>query len=80
MSNKQNIRIPYNSALFWEYKADAIVMIPLKLHKEYLSKRKDLNLKTVMEIRKYLSEHAKKNKIPVFDNILDATNYLENLK
>ena len=67
-------------ALFWEYKADAIVIIPLKLHKEYLSKRKDLSFKTVMEITKYLREHAKKNKIPVFDNILDAKNYLENLK
>ena len=67
-------------ALFWEYKADAIVIIPEKLHKQYLSKRKDLNLKTVTEIIKYLREHAKKYNIPIFDNILDATKYLENLK
>jgi len=67
-------------ALFWDYKADAIVIIPEKLHKQYLSKRKDLNLKTVMEITKYLREHAKKYNIPIFDNILDATKYLENLK
>lgn len=67
-------------ALFWEYKADAIVIIPEKLHKQYLSKRKDLKLNTVKEIIKYLRDHAKKNKIPIFDSILAATNYLENLK
>jgi len=33
-----------------------------------------------MEITKYLREHAKKYNIPIFDNILDATKYLENLK
>ena len=66
-------------ALFWEFKADAIVLLPLELHKKYLSKRKDLNLKIVMDIRNYLSEHAKKNKIPVFNNIIDAKNYLEKL-
>ena len=66
-------------ALFWEFKADAIVLLPLDLHKKYLSKRKDLNLKIVLDIRNYLSEHAKKNKIPIFDSIIDATKYLENL-
>ena len=65
--------------LFWEFKADAIVLLPLDLHKKYLSKRKDLNLKIVMDIRYYHSEHAKKNKIPVFNNIIDAKNYLEKL-
>jgi hypothetical protein len=66
-------------ALFWEYIADAIVILPLELHKKYLSKRKDLNYKTVIDIRDYLYEHAKKNKIPIFDNIIDAKNYLEQL-
>ena len=51
-----------------------------KLGELFKTKRKDLNLKTVTEIIKYLREHAKKYNIPIFDNILDATKYLENLK
>jgi hypothetical protein len=67
-------------SLFWEYVPDAIVIIPLKLHKKYVSKRKDLNLKTVMTIGDFLLKQSKKHKIPVFDNIVDAVNYLENKK
>ena len=43
------------------------------------SNRKDLEYKNVINIRKILFRHAKKNKIPIFDDIVDATNYLENL-
>lgn len=66
-------------SLLWEYIADAIVIPPLELHKKYMANRKDLIYKNVINIRRILFRHAKKNKIPIFDDIVDATNYLENL-
>ena len=74
-------------ALFWEYIPNAIVIPPLKLHKKYLSYRfskpqcncKCDSYKNILNIRKILSNHAKKNKIPVFNSVEDAVNYLENL-
>lgn len=66
-------------SLFFEYIPDAIVIPSLELHKKYLVTRKDLIYKNIIEIRKVLFRIAKKNKVPLFDNIKDATNYLENL-
>lgn len=66
-------------SLFWEYIPDAIVIPPLELHKNYIKKRKGLIYENVVNIRQLLFKHAKKNNIPIFDNINDATNYLENL-
>jgi len=66
-------------SLFWNYAADAIVILPLKIHKKYIEKRKDLNYKNILSIRKILYNQAKKYKIPLFDNIIDAVEYLENL-
>jgi hypothetical protein len=66
-------------SLFWDYCADVIVLPPLSIHKSYINKRKDLQLKSVLEIRKILTKAAKKYKIPVFKNYSDATTYLESL-
>ena len=66
-------------SLFWEYKADAIVIPTLKQHKLYVSSRKDLNLNKIKNMRKIFFSHAKRNKIPVFDSIIDATTYLDKL-
>ena len=66
-------------SLFWEYIPDAIVIPPLELHKKYIKNRKDLVYEDVINIRKFLFKHAKKNKIPIFENIIDSTKYLENL-
>ena len=66
-------------SLFFEYEADAIVIIPLELHKKYLKNRKDLDFNTVMKTREILIQHASKYKIPLFDNINDAVTYLEEL-
>lgn len=63
-------------APFWEYKADAVVIPPLKIHKMYAKKRKDLNEKLIMELRKIFRDHAKKYKIRVFETIEDAVNYI----
>ena len=64
-------------ALFWEYKADAVVILPLKQHILYFSKRKDLDLSKIFEFRRIFYEHAKKYNIPIFDNIKDTITYLE---
>lgn len=66
-------------ALFWEYKADAIVIPPLEQHKLYIKSRKDLNLQIVKKMRRLFSNHAKKFKIPVFKTINEATEYLDKL-
>ena len=65
-------------SLFWEYKADAIVNLPLDIHKEYLKNRKDISLDVVLEVRELLLKLAKKNNIPVFDSIQGAVDFLEN--
>lgn len=70
-------------ALYWDYKADAIVIPELKKHKEFVLKRNKenkfpLELKMVMNIRKDCYNKAKKYKIPIFKTILEAVEYLEN--
>jgi hypothetical protein len=64
-------------ALFWEHKADAIVILPFKKHLEYASKRKDLNIQNIKNMRKIFKDHAKKFKIPIFKSIEEAVEYLE---
>ncbi len=66
-------------ALFWEYKADAVVIPSLKQHKLYAESRKDLDLNKIKNMRKIFLSHARKYKIPVFQSINDAVNYLEKL-
>ena len=64
-------------ALFWEYKADAMVIPPLSIHKKYAETRKDLNNEKLKKMRKIFKDHAKKFKIPIFDNIEDAVKSLK---
>lgn len=66
-------------ALFWDYNPDAIVIPDLKLHKQYLAKRKDLDYTSIINLRKELFKKARKNNIPLFKDIISATQYLENL-
>jgi len=63
-------------SLFWEYKADAIVIPPWDIHSKYLENRKDLNHNVVKEVRKILEDQAKKMKIPVFKSIEEAVKFL----
>ena len=67
-------------SLFWEYSADAVVIIPLEEHREYVSQRSDLQIEKVYEMRNVFQEHAQKLNIPIFENILEAVDYLENQK
>ena len=66
--------------MFWEYSADAVVIIPLEEHREYVSQRSDLQIEKVYEMRNVFQEHAQKLNIPIFENILEAVDYLENQK
>ena len=70
-------------SLFWEYKADAMVMPPLKIHKEYVKNRKSsefkLDPKTLNKMRKLFRNHAKKFKIPIFSSVDDAVKYISSL-
>jgi len=62
-------------ALFWEFKADAMVIPPLKQHLLYTSKRKDLNVKLIKQLRKTFKEQAKILNIPIFNSIDKAFKY-----
>ena len=67
-------------ALFWDYNPDAIVIPDLKLHKQYLAKRKDLkDYTSIINLRKELFKKARKNNIPLFKDIISVTEYLEKL-
>lgn len=59
-------------SLFWEYKADAIVLIDKNTHKSYVNKRNDLEWKSVEEIATFLKKFSKKKAIPVYTTIDDA--------
>jgi len=65
------------SALFWDFPEDAVVIPPMKTHKEYKKTRKDLTLDDIKKLRKITTKMAKKFKIPIFKPVASATEYLE---
>tara|TARA_Y100000748_G_scaffold256376_1_gene222759 strand:+ start:5019 stop:5648 length:630 start_codon:yes stop_codon:yes gene_type:complete len=65
-------------SLFWEYKADAIVIPPWNIHGDYVKKRTDLNPDMVKQVRKLLFKQAKQMKIPLFISIEEAVAALTN--
>ena len=67
------------SSLFYNYIPDAIVIPKLSTHKKYISQRKDLSFDKCLEIRKILRNIAKKNNVPVFDNLNSAVDHLEKI-
>ena len=66
-------------SLFWNYKADAVVIPDLEQHKLYLEGRPDLNLEKVIEIRNILYKQAIEYNIPIFTRCHDAVDYIDNL-
>lgn len=66
-------------ALFWDYKADAMVIPDYEQHKKYMAQRTDLDLSKINDIRQIYFGHAMKHDIPIFGTIEEAVNYLENL-
>lgn len=65
-------------ALFYKYIADAVVIIPLDQHIIYTSLRNDLDNYNINYIRKIFMDHAITFKIPVFNSIHSAIQYLDN--
>ena len=63
-------------ALFWDYPADAVVLLPEDQHQKYVAKRKDLSWKRVKEIREVIQEVATRYKTPVFESIQAATEHI----
>ena len=59
-------------SLFWEFKADAIVLIDTETHKSYVDQRSDLDWPTVQKIRVILEEIALSNSIEIFETISAA--------
>jgi len=66
-------------SLFWNYKADAVVIPDLEQHKRYLEGRPDLNLEKVIEIRNMLYKQAIEYNTPIFTRCQDAVDYVDNL-
>ena len=61
-------------SLFWEFHADAIVLINAEQHISYVNKRKDLSWSRVRQIRVILREIALEKSIRIFKSIEDAAN------
>lgn len=59
-------------SLFWEFKADAVVLIGVSTHKSYVKERCDLCWSNVEQIRIILEEIARAKKIPIYKTIEDA--------
>ena len=59
-------------SLFWEFKADAIVLIDVFTHKSYVEEREDLNWSSVQQIRAILEEIARAQKVPMYKTIASA--------
>lgn len=73
---------------FW-LMPDAIVLPDWKLNKQYIKKRENSNydggaksdaFEQVKNHRKYMKQIARKNRVPIFKTIKEATTYLQNLQ
>ena len=61
--------IQFIGSLFWEVKADAIVLLNKSVHAEYVKQREDLDWTRVEEIVQVLADMAQEKAIPVYDTI-----------
>lgn len=61
-------------SLFWEFQADAIILIDAKTHQSYVETREDLSWSRVQTIRDVLEEMAKSKGIQIFETIKAAAN------
>ena len=60
-------------SLFWEFKADAVVLIDVSTHKSYVNERRDLCWSQVEKISSILNEIALSKKIPIYKTIEDVS-------
>lgn len=62
-------------SLFWDFRADAIVLIEENTHESYVKQRPDLQWSSVSHIRTILQEMAGEKDIPVYKSIQEAANH-----
>ena len=60
-------------SLFWEIRADAIVLINEDIHRTYVDKRDDLKWDQVQKVVRELISLANKHNIPTYSTIEQAT-------
>ena len=65
-------------SLFWDYPADAVVLLPETQHRAYVEQRTDLEWTRVAEIRKSLAEQAVQHGSPVFESLVEAVDWVDN--
>lgn len=66
-------------SLFWKYKPTCIVIPEINVHIDFIKKR-NMDINYVLEIRNKLLEKAIKENIPIFDNCIKATNFVDMLE
>ena len=57
-------------ALFWDFVPDAVVLLPLKQHREYVARRSDLAWTEALRVRDFLKDLCAKHKVPVYSDWL----------
>tara|TARA_Y100000992_G_scaffold230065_1_gene161326 strand:- start:294 stop:809 length:516 start_codon:yes stop_codon:yes gene_type:complete len=55
-------------SLFWEYVADAIVILDEAQHRKWVAKRDDLDWEFAKGVREYLQKQSKEHSVPLYKN------------
>ena len=64
-------------SLFWDYPADAVVLLPEAQHRAYVAQRADLAWVRVAEIRALLANQAAQRGTPVFVSLGEAVAWVD---
>lgn len=64
-------------SLFWDYPADAVVLLPEAQHRAYVAQRTDLAWARVAEIRALLANQAAQRGTPVFASLGEAVAWVD---
>ena len=67
-------------SLFWDYPADAVVLLPEAQHRAYVAQRADLAWARVAEIRALLAGQAARRGTPVFASLGEAVAWVDEPK
>ena len=67
-------------SLFWNFRADAIVLLPERQHRAFVAQRPDLRWDRVAEIRAVLKQQASRWGIPVFVSLDSAVAWIDQKK
>lgn len=64
-------------SIFWDFPADAIVVLPEAQHRAYVEQRADLTWARVAEIRALLYDQAAQRGTPVFTSLKEAVTWVD---